>query len=82
MKYMNPFEESITNDHLIAYKPVKDMEIKVSVVGRFELDEDNMPDVTKPKHDLRKSASLHLKGRAREQIANRATNIGAKSTYL
>lgn len=78
----NPFEEIITKDHLIAYKPVKDMEIKVSVVGRFELDEDNMPDVTKPKHDLRKSASLHLKGRAREQIANRATNIGAKSTYL
>ena len=78
----NPFEETITKDHLIAYKPVKDMEIKVSVVGRFELDEDNMPDVTKPKHDIRKSASLHLKGRAREQIANRATNIGAKSTYL
>ena len=78
----NPFEESIAKDHLIVYKPVKDMEIKVAVTGRFELDKDNMPDVTKPKHDLEKSTGLHLKGKARELVANRATNIGTKSTYL
>ena len=78
----NPFEESITKDNVVAYKPVKDMSINVTVIGRFDLTEDDMPDVTKPKHDLKKSAGLHLKGRARELVANRATNVGTKSTYL
>ena len=78
----NPFEETLTTDHLVLYNPVRDMEIKVTVTGKFELDKDNEPIITKPKHYLKNSTGLHLKGRARELIANKATNIGAKSTYL
>ena len=78
----NPFEETLTTDHLVLYNPVRDMEIKVTVTGKFELDNNNEPIITKPKHYLENSTGLHLKGRARELIANKATNIGAKSTYL
>ena len=58
------------------------MIVDVTVLGRFETNEEGLPDVTKPKHDRKKSAGLHLKGKAREIIANRASNIGVKSTYM
>ena len=58
------------------------MIVDVTVIGRFELDDNSCPIISKPKHDLNKSAGLHLKGRACELFANRATEVGTKSTYL
>ena len=78
----NPFKETITKDGLVVYEPVQDMIVDVTVIGRFELDDNSCPIISKPKHDLNKSAGLHLKGRACELFANRATEVGTKSTYL
>ena len=78
----NPFKETIRNDQTIEYTAVKDMSVFVTVIGRFDETIEGNPDITKPKHDLRKSAGLQLKGRARRLVANRATDVGVKSTYL
>ena len=78
----NPFKETILNDQTIEYTAVKDMSVFVTVIGRFDETIEGNPDITKPKHDLRKSAGLQLKGRARRLVANRATDVGVKSTYL
>ena len=61
---------------------MKNMEIVVTVLGRFDIDYEGNPDVTKPVHDLNKADGLHLKGKQREFLGKRATEIGIKETYL
>ena len=78
----SPFNEIICEDKTIKYTPVKDMCVYVTVIGRFDKTEEGMPDITRPEHDLKRSSGLHLKGRARRLVSNRATEIGVKSTYL
>ena len=79
---MNPFNEKVLADQSIEYTPVKDLSVYVTAIGKFDKTVDGSPDITKPKHDIKKSAGLHLKGRARRLVANRATEVGVKSTYL
>ena len=55
------------------------------VIGRFHDKADGPPgepDISNPVHDMKKSTGYHLKGKERELLANRATKIGIKATYL
>ena len=77
----SPFHEGI-KDGEMEYIAVKDMEIDVTVVGRFHPNEEGNPDIANPVHDIRKADGLHLKGKDREAIARRAAQIGVKATYM
>jgi hypothetical protein len=81
----NPFQEELMDDNAIRYTAVKDLHIDVTVIGRFhdkQEDHPEDPDITRPIHDLKKAAGHHLKGKERQLIANRASKIGVKATYL
>ena len=81
----NPFHEEIMEDDTIKYTPSKDCVFSVMVIGRFHDKADGPPgepDISNPVHDMKKSTGYHLKGRERELLANRATKIGIKATYL
>ena len=57
----------------------------MTVMGRFHDKVDGPPgdlDITKPIHDMKKATGHHLKGKERELLANRASKIGVKATYL
>ena len=81
----NPFNEEIMEDNNIEYIPVKDLFIDVTVTGRFHAKVEGYPeepDITRPIHKLKNATGLHLKGKERELIADRAGKIGVKATYL
>ena len=64
--------------------PEKDMVVNVTIIGNFHSKEDGSgePDVTNPVHDKRKASGYQLRGKDRKLIADRATEIGVKETYL
>ena len=64
--------------------PEKDMVVNVTIIGNFHAKEDGSrePDVTNPVHDKRKASGYQLRGKDRKLIADRATEIGVKETYL
>ena len=67
------------------YTTVQDLNIDVTVIGRFHAKVEGYPeepDITRPIHPPNKAAGLHLKGKERELIADRASKIGVKATYL
>ena len=78
----SPFEEVFQSDGSIKYKVKSDMVVDVSVTGNFELDEEDQPDITAPKHDVMKASGLFLKGIEREFVGERASKIGVQNCYM
>ena len=77
----SPFTEKIV-DNDVQYTAVKDMEVDVTVTGKFHVDEHGRPDITNPVHDVKNPQGLHLKGRERQKLAKRAAEIGVKECYM
>ena len=77
----SPFAEKIV-DKDVQYTAVKDMEVDVTVTGRFHVDENGHPDITNPVHDVQNPQGLHLKGKERQKLAKRAAEIGVKECYM
>ena len=78
----SPFDEVFQPDGSVKYKVKSNMVVDVHVIGKFELDEDDKPDITAPKHDLMKASGLFLKGREREIVGERASKIGVQNVYM
>ena len=77
----NPFDEQILEDGRVQYNPARNMIVDVTVQGRF-FSTDDKPDISKPLHYKKKARGKFLKGRERELIGIRATQIGPVPTYL
>jgi hypothetical protein len=58
------------------------MLIDVTVNGKFELNDDDKPDIGKPKHNLLKATGLHLKGKDRENMGEKASKEGVQNVYM
>ena len=77
----SPFTENIVAGK-VQYTATRDMNIDVTVTGRFYVDENDRPDISNPVHDVENAEGLHLKGKERLKIAERAAEIGVKEAYL
>jgi hypothetical protein len=64
------------------YTAVQDMEVDVFVTGKFNLNDEGLPDVANPVHNVDNAAGLHLKGEQRQNMAKRAAEIGVKGAYM
>ena len=78
----SPFEENVLENGQIQYKVKDDLCIKVTVTGQFELNDDDAPDISKPKHNLMRAAGLHLKGNERRTVGEKASKEGAQNVYM
>ena len=78
----SPFEENVLENGQIQYKVKDDLCIKVTVTGQFELNDDDAPDISKPKHNLMRAAGLHLKGNERITVGEKASKEGAQNVYM
>ena len=78
----SPFDESISPEGKIICKPKSDMIIDIVVTGKFHLDDDDLPDIGAPKHDLKKAAGLFLKGREREILGAKVSEEGVQNVYM
>ena len=58
------------------------MMVDVTVTGEFELNNEDQPDISKPKHNLLKATGLHLKGKDRERIGERASKEGVQNVFM
>ena len=77
----SPFVETLV-DGDIMYTAVKDMEVDVFVTGKFNMNDEGLPDVANPVHNVDNAAGLHLKGKQRQNMAKRAAEIGVKGAYM
>ena len=77
----SPFVETLV-DGDIMYTAVQDMEVDVFVTGKFNLNDEGLPDVANPVHNVDNAAGLHLKGEQRQNMAKRAAEIGVKGAYM
>ena len=68
-------------DSKVAQLVKDDLVIDVSVTGLFELDEANEPDISKPKHDLSQATGLFLKGKRRQQLAEKVSREGVQNVF-
>ena len=78
----SPFEETVLENGQIQYKVKDDLCIKVTVTGQFELNEDDVPDIGRPKHNLMRAAGLHLKGNERHKVGEKASKEGVQNVYM
>ena len=77
----SPFVETVVGGDL-QYTAVKDMEVKVTVTGHFNTNDEGYPDITNPVHDIKKPSGVHLKGEERKKLGKRAAEIGVKEAYM
>ena len=77
-----PFDEQVLPNGEIRYIPKKDMMVDVTVTGQFHLNDEDQPDITKPKHNLLKATGLHLKGKEREHIGEKASKEGVQTVFM
>ena len=78
----SPFDENISPNGKFICKPKSDMIIDVVVTGRFHLNDDALPNISAPKHDLKKATGLFLKGREREILGAKASEEGVQNVYM
>ena len=78
----SPFVENASRDGNVQYSVMSDMIVKVFVIGRFELDAHNRPDISAPKHNLEKATGLFLKGRERECIGEKSSRLGVQNVFM
>ena len=78
----SPFEESVDEEGVIRYTTKDDLMIDVTVTGHFEKDEDNIPNIRKPLHDMKKATGLFLKGKKRERIGEKVSREGVQNVFM
>ena len=79
----SPFNEKLIQNGKIKYETKSDLQIEVTVTGKFELNQyDDTPDITKPKHNLMKATGLFLKGKDRQIMGEKVSNEGVQTVFM
>ena len=77
-----PFDEKLAKDGKPSYDPQRDLCIDITVTGKFELKDDDTPDIGKPKHKLVKASGLFLKGKERQVIGEKVSKMGVQNAFM